>query len=217
MWFCPACNLDIDDSVKNCPKCNLPIPSSHENASGSATPAGTATPADPAGTATAELIVWKYSPKAFRAWAILNWIITFILVGLGIYLSVSERVKGHEKITWGVLAILIAIAWLVYVGEYFYKTNFICYRLTAAHLYSEKGFFHRTIDTMELLTINDLRMKQTLFDRIINGGVGTVEVHSLIDKTDGTLNMVGMENPRDVLEKIDAARKLLRGRAMVQI
>lgn len=213
MWFCPACHKDLDDSVKNCPNCNLPSPSTSTDAN-TAAPANAA--ADSSGTTTSDFVIWRYSGKAFRAWAILNWIITLILVGLGIYLSVSGKMGEHQKIIWGIIIAIVAIDWIWFLVVYFYRTNFISYRLTEAHLYSEKGFFHRTIDTMELITINDLQMRQTLLDRLINGGVGTIEVHSPTDKT-GTLKMNGMVNPQDVLEKIDSARRRLRGRGIVQI
>ena len=202
MWKCPTCQIDVDDSVQQCPQCGYvqtqpAIPEA-------------ATPATANGKT-----VWPYSGKAFRARCICNWLLTILLIVLGGYLTMREI--GPYKIVWGILAGIILIDWLWFAVNYWYKTNFIQYRLAEAHLYYERGLFRRTIDTMELIGIADLRMQQTLWDRFINGGVGTVEVFSVSDKTDETLKMVGMENPQEVLEKIDSARRRLRGRGIVQM
>jgi len=162
-------------------------------------------------------VIWPYSGKAFRAKWIFNCFLTILWLGAGAYLMTLEKIAYHPKIVWGVILGVLVIWWLWFFCIYWYKTNFIQYRLAEAHLYYEHGLFHRTIDTMELIGIADLRMRQTLWDRFINGGVGSVEVFSVSDKTDETLKMVGLENPQEVLEKIDNARRRLRGRGIVQM
>ncbi len=208
MWKCPACQIDVNDSEQKCPKCG-------------AVPAQPTTePAAPEAAATTVpegKIVWYYSGKAFRTRCIFNWLLTFALVGLGFFLMSKELMGGQPKIVWGILLGIVAIDWLWFACTYWYKTNFIQYRLAEAHLYYEFGLFHRTIDTMELIGIADLRMRQSLWDRFVNGGVGMVEVFSVSDKTDETLKMYGLENPQEVLEKIDSARRRLRGRGYVQM
>jgi membrane protein YdbS with pleckstrin-like domain len=209
MWKCPACQIDVDDSVQQCPQCGYvqtqPATNPATTSEGSA--------------ATSEgKITWPYSGKAFRAWWIFNCFLTLVLVALGVVLMVQEIISGNSlKIVWGIIVVILLIKWLYFFCSYWYKTNFIQYRLAEAHLYYERGLFRRTIDTMELIGIADLRMQQTLWDRFINGGVGTVEVFSVSDKTDETLKMVGLENPQEVLEKIDNARRRLRGRGFVQM
>ena len=208
MWKCPNCQNEVDDSAQKCPKCE------QEKTQPISSPSTVHTEAvspDPNGK-----ITWRYSGKAFRSRCIFNWVLTVALICLGFYLM-SKGVIDDKRILWGIILAVLAIDWLWFVCNYFYKTNFILYRLSEAHLYAEHGLFQRTINTMELIGINDLRMRQSLWDRFINGGVGTVEVFSVSDKTDEVQRMTGMENPQEVLEKIDSARRRLRGRGIVQM
>ena len=208
MWKCPNCQNEVDDSDQKCSKCE------QEKTQPISSPSTVHTEAvspDPNGK-----ITWRYSGKAFRARCIFNWILTVALVALGFYLM-SKGVMENKQVLWGIILGVLAVDWLWFASDYFYKTNFILYRLSEAHLYAEKGLFQRTIDTMELIGINDLRMRQSLWDRFINGGVGTVEVFSVSDKTDDVQRMKGMENPQEVLETIDTARRRLRGRGIVQM
>ena len=130
---------------------------------------------------------------------------------------VSGTMGDSWMVVWGMILAVPAALWFWLASIYWYRTNFIRYRLAEAHLYYEHGLFRRTIDTMELISIADLRMQQTLWDRLINGGVGMVEVFSVSDRTDETLKMMGLENPQEVLEKIDNARRRLRGQGIVQM
>jgi len=209
MWKCPTCQIEVDDSVQQCPQCGYAQPQPATN------PAIAAV--SPAPPAFEGKIIWPYSGKAFRARCIFNWLLTIVFIGFGFFLMSQEKMSGNPKIVWGIILGILAVDWLWFACNYWYKTNFIQYRLAEAHLYYEHGLFRHTIDTMELIGIADLRMQQTLWDRFINGGVGTVEVFSVSDKTDETLKMTGLENPQDVLEKIDNARRRLRGRGFVQM
>jgi len=208
MWKCPTCQIDVDDSVQKCPQCGYVQTQPEVNP---------AAPAVAKPSTSDGMTTWLYSGKAFRSRCIFNWLLTILLIALGVYLMTTGKMGNNPKIVWGILGGIILIDWLWFACNYWYKTNFFQYRLAEAHLYYERGLFRRTIDTMELIGIADLRMQQTLWDRFINGGVGTVEVFSVSDKTDETLKMIGLENPQEVLEKIDAARRRLRGRGIVQM
>ena len=207
MWKCPTCHIEVEDSSRQCHQCGY---TQTQPTTKPAVPAATTPPVSEG------KITWPYSGKAFRARCAFNWLLTIFFVALGVYLTMIQQV-GAYKIIWGIIAVILVADWLWFFGNYWYKTSCIRYRLAEAHLYYEHGFFRRTVDTMELIGIADLRMQQTLWDRFINGGVGTVEVFSVSDKTDETLKMVGLETPQDVLEKIDAARRKLRGRGIVQM
>ena len=207
MWKCPACQIEIDDNMQQCPLCGVAQtqPATNPEMSPAANPASDGK------------VTWSYSGKAFRARSISIWFLTLLFIGFGIYLMVSGKMGDYWMMIWGVILAVPAVLWLWFAGVYWYKTNFIRYRLAEAHLYYEHGLLRRTVDTMELIGVADLRMQQTLWDRFINGGIGTVEVFSVADKTDETLKMVGLENPQEVLEKIDNARRRLRGRGIVQM
>ncbi|MCL2306202.1 MAG: PH domain-containing protein [Planctomycetaceae bacterium] len=207
MWKCPACQADVEDSLRQCPQCGY---TQTQPTTRPATPAVVVPPV------SEDKVTWPYSGKAFRARIIFNCLLTVLFVALGVYLTMIQK-WGDSKVVWGIVAVILAVDWFWFYGNYWYKTNCIRYRLAEAHLYFEHGFFRRTVDTMELIGIADLRMQQTLWDRFINGGVGMVEVFSVSDKTNETLKMNGLENPQEVLEKIDNARRRLRGRGIVQM
>lgn len=230
MWKCPACSVEVEDSVKTCPKCGYAKPETPDDAPAAPPIDESPAPAASAPTASASAAspneasaskdgpkVWKYSGKAFRFRWILCWILTIAFIALGVWLMLSGKMGERQTLYWGLLLGVPAICWLWFICDYFYRTMFIQYRLTESHLYFEQGFMHRTIDTMELIGVNDLKMKQSLFDRVVNGGVGTVLVYSVSDKTDECLPMKGLENPQEVLETIDNARRRLRGRGFVQM
>lgn len=212
MWICPKCKIELDDSVQVCPKCGYIRLDSETPPAASPPQSAPADDSNKPGQYT-----WKYSGKSFRAWCALNWILTLLFLGLGFYLMFTERMGNYPTVIWAVLLLIPVLSWLWFFSDYLYKTMFIQYRLTESHLYFEQGFLHRTIDTMELIGINDLKMRQTLFDRVLNGGVGTVVVFSVSDKTDSELPMKGLENPQQVLEAIDGARRKLRARGFVQM
>ncbi|MGL6227519.1 MAG: PH domain-containing protein [Thermoguttaceae bacterium] len=152
--------------------------------------------------------IWYYSSKALRGCAWLCGFITLVFLVFTAYLPMS---------VWVGLMLIPAISWIWVSILCWYRTNFIQYRLTESNLYAEKGFMHKTIDTLELMGISDLKMEQSLWDRLINGGTGKIRVYSHLDKTDSELVMSGIENPREVLEIIDVARRRLRGKGIVQI
>ena len=226
MWICPVCKVNVEDSVNACPTCGADRPQDAEAKPASAPTPPTGTPA-PTGAAIANAILsdgpvnieWKYSGKAFRFSFYIHVLATIAFIVLGIFMMFREHayMTGHAAIVWGILLGIPAISWIWYYIRYWYHTKFIIYRLTEAHLYFEQGFFHRTIDTMELIGVNDLKMRQTLWDRVVNGGVGIIDVFSVSDQTNGVLSLKGLEKPQDVLEKIDNARRRLRGRGYVQM
>jgi hypothetical protein len=63
---------------------------------------------------------------------------------------------------------------------------------------------------MELIHINDVRLVQTLFDRIFNGGVGKLVIFCKQDNTDSELLLTGIDKPGEIFEKIDSLRTALR-------
>ncbi len=211
MWKCPACQIAVDDAVDVCPKCkykrtapaDAPATPKPQPANKSAVPAATAT--------------WHYSGKAFRGRCVLNCLITLLFLGLGIWLQTTQKMGAHAGWIWGALLVIPVIIWVWFGIVYWYRTSCIQYRLTESNLYLEQGFLRKTVDTMELIGISDLKMEQSLWDRLINGGVGKVLVYSKLDKTDAILPMRGLENPKEVLETIDQARRRLRGSGMVQM
>lgn len=146
----------------------------------------------------------RYSGKKMRSWMLMVILITVLFVVLGIFI--------HAKLgfyTWLLILLIPILAWLHFLAAYFYRTWTIKYRLTSHRFYNESGLFKKTIDTLEIIDIEDMQMEQSLWDRLINGGVGTVVIHCN-DKTHPIIRLEGLENPQQAFESIDEIRRQRR-------
>jgi len=156
-------------------------------------------------------IEWSYSGKAMRAQALLYVLLSLILVGIGIWATFVAPNNGlRAHVVWYAVLGLLVLFWGYYYALYFYRVYTIRYRLTERHLYCYRGLFTRTSDSMELIHISDVRLVQTLFDRLFNGGVGKLVILCPQDKTDSELLLAGIDKPREIFEKIDTLRTALR-------
>lgn len=78
----------------------------------------------------------------------------------------------------------------------------IRYRISNYRIDFERGILSRSIDTLELWHVEDIRMHQSLLDRIL--GVGTLYVYSHADRTlnKGELQMHSLPNPRAIFDNL---------------
>ena len=102
------------------------------------------------------------------------------------------------------------VLWLYQVGRMLHRWT-IRYRLTPHRLYFREGILVRREEALELVAIEDLSNTQTLVERLICGGVGTVHVHSK-DPTDPVLKLRGLIDYQRAFEQIDLARRKERQR-----
>lgn len=93
--------------------------------------------------------------------------------------------------------------------------SFTRYRLTEERLFCETGFFNIREEEILLYRIRDLELKLTLGQRLF--GVGSVYIHSS-DKTQPTLELKNIKNPREVKEllsdKVEECKDRRRMRSM---
>ena len=155
---------------------------------------------------------WAYSGKAMRARCALYWAVTLIVIGSTFFLTANEALGNAYSLVWGGVLVCLALLWIHYFCVYFYRTWTIRYRLTEYQLDTIQGFFTKTVDTTELLNIADLQMVVTLWDRVLNGGVGKIIVHSSTDKTHPELPLIGIENPQEMFDILNVARAEIRKR-----
>ena len=155
-------------------------------------------------------IEWSYSGKAMRAQAFLFSFLSLLLVSGGVYATVAGWFSTHYLPAWYTIAGCLVFLWGYYYAVYFYRTYTIRCRLTERHLNIHRGLFTRTSDTMELIHINDVRLVQTLFDRLFNGGVGRLVIYCQMDKTDSELVLTGIDRPKEIFDKINSLRTALR-------
>ncbi len=152
-----------------------------------------------------------YSSKALRGHFILAWLVTILFLGFGVWLSFTNRMPGDfwTKIIWVSLAILPTVTWCWVGCIYIYRVWTIKYRLITYRFYHEEGIFHHVKDVIEVIDISDMKLKRTLWDRVVNGGVGTV----ILDSSDGSnpsLELKGLDEPERVFESIDEVRRKQR-------
>jgi membrane protein YdbS with pleckstrin-like domain len=229
---CPKCGAEVAEQSVYCQKCgeriDLPdevLPAGDQAAAGPA-------PADssfgegpdqaatrPAPTATErfretaaarqgqeeepEEDLWQggYSPKAMiGAWA-LSGLITLALVVLAFWL-------WNRYVTWTVLAVVVLL-WLYQLCVMKYRQWNVRYRLTSQRLIHETGILRRVTDRIEVIDIDDVTFEQRLLERLV--GVGTIRISSS-DKTHPELSLPGIENAKEVAEKIDDIRRSERRR-----
>jgi|YelNatPaOPRAMG01_1025707.scaffolds.fasta_scaffold103203_2 uncharacterized membrane protein YdbT with pleckstrin-like domain len=199
---CPNCGSELDPLTGVCPQCQ-----------GSENPAQATARAPASGAETEQapkrgdpdVELWKasYSPWGMiGTWMTLG-IITIIVIVVDILLM-RGPLKNQVGPLWGITLGLVAIAWLVFLVIAWYRKMTIQYRLTTYRFYHRKGFVFRTVDSMEVIDIDDIAMHQNLLERLV--GVGRVILRTK-DPSDPFLVLQGVPNPEEAFKKIDKARR----------
>ncbi|GAB6166808.1 hypothetical protein JCM19992_28080 [Thermostilla marina] len=150
-----------------------------------------------------ELWTGRYSSKAMTGTWILLGLLTLAFIVAGFWMIQKEWIPG-TFITWVILLAVPLLLWIYFGCVYLWRRWTIRYRLTTYRFYSEKGLFRHTVDTLEVIDINDMKLSRTLWDRIL--GIGTIILMSN-DASDPELHVVGIDNPKEAFEKIDTARR----------
>ena len=101
---------------------------------------------------------------------------------------------------------VIAALWIWFACIRIYRVGTIKYQLTVHQFYHEEGIFKRIRDVIEVIDIDDLVLERTLFDRVINGGVGSVTIKST-DPSSPILRLPGLDDPDVVFRALDEARR----------
>ncbi|MDO4585742.1 MAG: PH domain-containing protein [Planctomycetia bacterium] len=141
----------------------------------------------------------NYSGKSFRLWFLFLLFVTILF-------AIPPYYLGRNKCwVWGIFLFIPFVAWVYSWVVYLYRTLTIQYVLEKDRLISKKGLFWKTTDTTFIPQINDIKLKQTLWDQWLNGNVGTIVLYTS-DTTDSIQELKCLENPQEVYESIDALR-----------
>jgi len=152
-----------------------------------------------------------YSGKAMRGHFLGAFLLTGLFIALGVWLTGQTWIESTtaKQITWCVV-LAPPLALFVYIGCIFiYRTWTIKYRLSDYRFYHEKGFLRRTKDVIEVIDIADMKQEQSLMDKLINGGVGTVIILST-DTTTPELKLIGLADYEACFDAIDESRRRQR-------
>lgn len=123
----------------------------------------------------------SFSADAARAITRERGLIRLVLVGIGVFL---------------VLARLVRLVWRLAV----LKTHH--YRVTSQRIVVESGVFSKRIEEIDMRLVDDLRLAQSLPERLLR--IGDIHVLSS-DRTAAELVLIGLPHPRDLRERIRAA------------
>lgn len=210
---CPTCDRVVPEDSAFCPKCGARLDGevSHDDhremhpgvgrvRGGGAQGAGRDVPED-------ELWSGTYSPKAMAG----------PMIGAAI-LTVAALVVGSivPPFGWVVAGGLALVVWAWLVLTLLYRQMTVRYRLTAHRFFTERGLLNRTTDRVQVIAIDDVRVRQGLIERMFN--VGTIDLKSSdkeIKSPDGSnpeLLLNGIESPQHVADLIDKARRAERNR-----
>src|SRR4051794_34659897 len=163
---CPDCGRDVSTLAPACPHCGRPSP-------GMSAPAGSAAPSTPA----AENTLWRGSPSWKKLVGKLVLIVlTLIIVPLlarffmmrSPDLDTGSRIM---KIGWWFTALAVLIQIISFVIA-FARLRSTAYTLTNQRLLIERGLFSKSINEIDLRTIDDTQLFQSLTDRLL--GIGNI-------------------------------------------
>ncbi|MCK4658498.1 MAG: PH domain-containing protein [Phycisphaerae bacterium] len=106
---------------------------------------------------------------------------------------------------------LVALSIATVMARIVWRIFSCSYRLTSQRLFISRGIFSQTIDQTELIRVDDVRIRKSLFDRIF--GLGSVRVLST-DATDHKLVIEGIRSPDQLAEHIRTNMRILRRKSL---
>jgi len=198
---CPKCRKQLDDDSKFCKHCGAPAadsppPATPAQAAPSVTTAksergdkGTGIYRDP----KEEKPVWEGRPAWRSYWG--HWL--FWMLASLVCIVLSRKWAGGESALFKAVLLLVvgaAVAMLVRQALLLFSLK---YRLTTQRLFLVRGIVSRTTDQMELMRVDDVRLRQSLMDRVVN--TGDVEILGA-DATDPKLVLEAINEPARVAE-----------------
>jgi membrane protein YdbS with pleckstrin-like domain len=205
---CPRCNTPIDDDSKFCKHCGATIDASASSASPAATLQAAAAKSDQADKAPDiyrdpkyEKQIWEGRPAWRSYWGLwLLWAAASLVCVIASY-----RWSGGDSALFRVVLLIAAAAAVALFIREALMVWSLRYRLTTQRLFVHKGVLTRVTDQVELVRVDDVRVRQGVVDRIVN--TGDVEVVGS-DTTDPEIVLESIGAPAEVAE---ALRLHIRG------
>ena len=138
----------------------------------------------------------------------------YVLGGLGLIAILVLGFSIGTSTGWMLLGIVAVLMWLAIAGCLMYRKLNIHYELNERRFIHRSGILRRREDRIETIDMDDVSVEQGLLERIV--GVGTITILSS-DASDPKLVMRGIENAKEVAQKIDRIRRKERRRRGLHI
>lgn len=201
---CVECGQAIEPDSRFCRHCGEKVsPTSAQTSSAAGQPDVHHDPAQ-------ERAIWQGRPawrSFYGVWA--AWLVICAAV-----LAMAYRYAGPGST-------LVAVTWLFVMGAavaLLVREALIVfglrYRLTTQRLFIHRGILTRVTDQMELLRIADVRLRQSMVDRLVN--TGDLEIFST-DETDETVILKSIPAPAEVAEALRRHVRAVRGKGTLAV
>ena len=201
---CSKCGGDVPAGSVFCPKCGTRLDGGTEAAADDS-PSGmqrVVAAGRGRGGAPAEEEIWSgaYSAKAMAG--------SFLAAGVLTLLAAVLAAFGGPP-AWAAFILGAIVVWGGLGLLYLYRRVAVRYRLSTFRFFHDTGLLSRTGNRVEVIDIDDVTVHQTLIERIF--GVGKVRIVSS-DQSHPQLDLPGIEDPKQVANLIDGARRAERQR-----
>jgi membrane protein YdbS with pleckstrin-like domain len=156
-----------------------------------------------------ETDLWKgrYSRRTMiGAWLSCS-LITLLLVVVG-------AMWVRHPVLWWIFVVALLLMWGYPLLLLMYRRLSIRYRLTTQRFFHEAGILRHVTDRIEVIDMDDISYDQTILQRLVN--VGTIHINSS-DRSHPVLDVVGIENVKQVATMMDDARRKERIRRGLHI
>ncbi|HEY3325428.1 MAG TPA: PH domain-containing protein [Planctomycetota bacterium] len=140
---------------------------------------------------------------------------SYCVSGLLVLLGLAAAVYGGVNSNTVVLIIGVALLIASSLMAAYVVLRIRCqrYKITRKLIEREQGLVVKSVDSLDLGRVKDIKLRQGLSDRILN--IGTIEIFSS-DKTDPILFIESIPNPRPLYEKMrDAIIEIDRKRGVI--
>jgi len=124
--------------------------------------------------------------------------------GFSLAMLVVASMAGFSSTGWMLTLAGLILIWGGLGAQLLYRQLSVHYFLTTQRFVHEKGLLWREIDRIEAIDIDDVSFQQGPIERFL--GVGTIRICSS-DQTHPTMDLLGIENVREVAGMIDEARR----------
>lgn len=193
---CPDCGRDVSTLASACPHCGRPSPA------GLSPITGALAPAQPEETAWRGSPSWRVLIGKVAAMLITVIVIPFAAAFLASHTADLEMSGRITKIGWWVTALLIVLQIIGFVVAML-RLQSTLYTVTNQRIMIEQEMLSKSVNEIDLRTIDDTQFFQKFTDRLL--GIGNVTLVSS-DKTLPTTMLRGIQDPR-------AVREIIRSRA----